>query len=68
MGEGTQQGVDELRPAVGGEGRADPRSAPADIRFDPDAVLAQLEKHYGFYMTTLKFTPSSAWSPSTRSL
>jgi hypothetical protein len=36
---------------------SDPRRAPADIRFDPDDVLAQLEQHYGFYLGTLKFTP-----------
>jgi len=34
----------------------DPKSAPADVRFDPDNILSQLETLYGFYINTMRFT------------
>ncbi|MGW2516912.1 DUF6055 domain-containing protein [Streptomyces sp. NPDC001617] len=37
----------------------DPKSAPADYRFDPDDILAQLESLYAYYVNTMKFTPEA---------
>lgn len=37
----------------------DPKSAPADYRFDPDNILSQLESLYSFYVNTMKFTPET---------
>ncbi|MFF4524378.1 DUF6055 domain-containing protein [Streptomyces bluensis] len=37
----------------------DPRNAPADYRFDPDNILAQLENLYSYYVNTMKFTPET---------
>ena len=35
----------------------DPKSAPSPYNFDPDNILAQLEKLYDYYVNTMKFTP-----------
>lgn len=37
----------------------DPKSAPADYRFDPDNILSQLESLYAFYVNSMKFTPET---------
>ncbi len=37
----------------------DPKSAPADYRFDPDDILNQLETLYAFYVNTMQFTPET---------
>lgn len=37
----------------------DPRNAPGDYRFDPDALLGELESLYTFYRDTLRFTPET---------
>lgn len=37
----------------------DPRNAPAEYRFDPDNILAQLENLYSSYVNTMKFTPET---------
>ena len=34
----------------------DPRSAPAEYRFDPDDILSQLESLYAYYVNTMRFT------------
>ncbi|KAF1954596.1 avirulence protein [Byssothecium circinans] len=36
-----------------------PQSAPTQYRFNPDDILAQLEKVYAYYVNTLKFTPEA---------
>ena len=35
----------------------DPKTAPTPYRFDPDDILAQLEKLYSYYVNTMQFTP-----------
>ncbi len=37
----------------------DPKTAPAQYRFDPDNVLSQLESLYSFYVNTMRFTPET---------
>src|SRR5690349_10149840 len=37
----------------------DPKTAAGDYRFDPDDILSQLETLYGYYVSTMRFTPET---------